>query len=150
MLLTGTNGAGKAVVSLYTKDGSQIEIGTIGREGMSAFPLLMGVASTANDGYCQVRGSAVTIGAKQFRELRSMNSGFRRLLERYLQAYVNMLGQIAACNRLHGVYERCARWLALNDPRSGQFRRDSVNSRISSDDARNRTLQRDDSGPTWP
>jgi hypothetical protein len=40
-----------SVLSIVTmmKDGNQIEVGTIGREGMSAFPLLMGASTTAND-----------------------------------------------------------------------------------------------------
>ncbi len=41
----------KSVVSIVSrmKDGQQIEIGKIGREGMSGFPLLFGASSTAND-----------------------------------------------------------------------------------------------------
>jgi CRP-like cAMP-binding protein len=107
-----------SIVSVM-KDGNQIEIGTIGREGVSAFPLLMGASSTANDCYCQVPGTAVQIEAKVFRLLSTTNAGFRQLLYRYLQAYVNMLGQLAACNRLHTVYERCARWLLMTDDRVG-------------------------------
>jgi CRP-like cAMP-binding protein len=99
------------------RDGSQIEIGTIGREGMSAFPLLMGASSTANVCYCQVRGTAIKIPATLFRELTAVDAGFRQLLDRYLQAYVNMLGQLAACNRLHSVNERCARWLLMTRDR---------------------------------
>src|ERR1700734_464107 len=98
-------------------DGSQIEIGTIGREGMSAFPLLMGASSTANVCYCQVRGGAIKIPAALFRELMAADPAFRQLLDRYLQAYVNMLGQLAACNRLHTVYERCSRWLLMTRDR---------------------------------
>ncbi len=99
------------------RDGSQIEIGTIGREGMSAFPLIMGAQSTANVCYCQVRGGAVKIPAKLFHELTARDAAFRQVLDRYLQAYVNMLGQLAACNRLHSVYERCARWLLMTRDR---------------------------------
>jgi CRP-like cAMP-binding protein len=99
------------------KDGSQIEVGTIGREGMSAFPLLMGASSTANVCYCQVRGRAIKIPASVFRELTATDPSFLQLLDRYLQAYVNMLGQLAACNRLHTVYERCARWLLMTRDR---------------------------------
>jgi CRP-like cAMP-binding protein len=107
------------VLSVVTqmRDGNQIEVGTIGREGTSAFPLLMGASSTANDCYCQVRGSAAKIPADLFRDLSSTDAGFQQLLDRYLQAYVNMLGQLAACNRLHSVYERCARWLLLTHDR---------------------------------
>lgn len=99
------------------KDGSQIEVGTIGREGMSAFPLLMGASTTANICYCQVRGGAIKIPADVFRELAANDPALRQLLDRYLQAYVNMLGQLAACNRLHSIYERCSRWLLMTRDR---------------------------------
>lgn len=105
-----------SIVSLM-KDGGQIEIGTIGREGMSAFPLLMGASSSANDCYCQVHGEAVKIDSALFMELSDGDTRFRQLLDRYLQAYVNMLGQLAACNRLHSVYERCSRWLLMTHDR---------------------------------
>jgi len=105
-----------SVVALM-KDGSHIEIGTIGREGTSAFPLLMGAASTANICYCQVHGDAIRIPADLFRELAETDHDFRQHLDRYLQAYVNMLGQLAACNRLHTVYERCSRWLLMTRDR---------------------------------
>ena len=99
------------------RDGSQIEIGTIGREGMSALPLLMGASSTPHVCYCQVRGDAIKIPAALFHELTAADPGFRQLLDRYFQAYVNMLGQLAACNRLHSVNERCARWLLMTRDR---------------------------------
>jgi len=100
------------------KDGNAIEVGTIGREGCSAIPLLLGATTTANESYCQVGGSAIKIDADVFQSLRA-NPKFRHLLDRYVQAYVNMLGQLAACNRLHNVYERCARWLLMTQDRVG-------------------------------
>ena len=110
-----------AVLSIVTlmRNGEQIEIGTIGREGVSAFPLIMDAVTTANDCYCQVPGTAIEITATLFHEL-SLDGTFRKLLNRYLQAYVNMLGQLAACNRLDAVYERCARWLLLTQDRVGR------------------------------
>ncbi len=108
------------VLSVVTRmqDGHQIEVGTIGREGTSGIPLLLGATTTANESYCQVPGSAVKIDAQLFQSLRS-NPKFRQMLNRYVQSYVNMLGQLAACNRLHHVYERCARWLLMTHDRVG-------------------------------
>ncbi|HEX5274313.1 MAG TPA: Crp/Fnr family transcriptional regulator [Candidatus Rubrimentiphilum sp.] len=100
------------------KDGNAIEVGTIGREGCSAIPLLLGATTTANESYCQVAGIAIQVDAHVFQSLRS-NPTFSHLLDRYVQAYVNMLGQLAACNRLHNVYERCARWLLMTQDRVG-------------------------------
>jgi len=108
-----------AIISIVSRmrDGQQIEVGTIGREGMSAFPLLMGASSTANESYCQVPGAVIRMPAPIFRELSAANSIVRQRLDRYLQAYVNMLGQLAACNRLHSIYERCSRWLLMSHDR---------------------------------
>jgi len=110
-----------SVLSIVTsmKDGHQIEVGTVGREGMSALPLLMGASTTANDSYCQVPGEAIQIKADLFQKMSVESRKFRSLLDRYLQAYMNMLGQLATCNRLHSVYERCSRWLLLTHDRVG-------------------------------
>jgi CRP-like cAMP-binding protein len=110
------------VLSVVTQmeNGEAIEVGTIGREGTSGIPLLMGGATTANDCYCQVPGRAIKMSADNFHRLRTVDRTFRALLDRYLQAYVNFLGQLTACNRLHSVYERAARWLLLTHDRVGQ------------------------------
>jgi len=99
------------------KDGEMIEIGTVGREGTSAIPLIFGASTTANESYCQVPGDALKIPAELFRQLHSTSDGFRQVLDRYVQAYINLLGQLAACNRLHSVLERCARWLLMTQDR---------------------------------
>jgi len=101
------------------KDGGMIEIGTIGREGTSAVPLVMGSDTSANESFCQVPGKAWKMPAGTFRTLLAESQVFREFLNRYLQAYVNMLGQLVACNRLHSIYERCARWLLMTQDRVG-------------------------------
>jgi CRP-like cAMP-binding protein len=101
------------------KDGAMIEIGTIGREGTSALPLVMGSETSANESFCQVPGKAWKMPAATFRRLLTTSQLFRELVNRYVQAYVNMVGQLAACNRLHSVYERCARWLLMTGDRVG-------------------------------
>jgi CRP-like cAMP-binding protein len=110
------------VLSVVTQmeNGEMIEVGTIGREGTSGIPLLMGGTTTANDCYCQVPGRAIKTSADDFHHLRTIDQTFRALLDRYLQAYVNFLGQLTGCNRLHSVYERCARWLLLTHDRVGR------------------------------
>jgi hypothetical protein len=108
-----------AVLSVVTqlREGA-IEMATIGREGVSAIPLLLGATESANQSYCQVPGSAVVMSSDVFRDL--LDSGdveFRTTLNRFLQAYINMLGQLAACNGIHSIYERSARWLLMTRDR---------------------------------
>ncbi|MDQ6941523.1 MAG: Crp/Fnr family transcriptional regulator [Candidatus Eremiobacteraeota bacterium] len=99
------------------QDGGMIEVGTVGYEGVSAIPLILGATTSENHSYCQVPGDAVVISAQMFEHLTKSNPEFRRLLSRYLQSYINLLGQLAACNRLHSVYERCARWILMTQDR---------------------------------
>jgi len=109
-----------AVLSVVTqmRDGGSIEVGTVGREGVSAIPLLLGATTSANESYCQVPGRAVVIDSDHFRRLlRAEDDQFRNVLDRFLQAYVNMLGQLAACNGKHSIHQRCARWLLLTHDR---------------------------------
>lgn len=99
------------------ENGDMIEVGTVGCEGVSAIPLLLGSTTSANESYCQVPGLAISISPELFRHLKKENNPFRKLLDRYLQAYINLLGQLAACNRLHSVFERCARWILMTQDR---------------------------------
>jgi CRP-like cAMP-binding protein len=105
-----------SVVNLM-RDGTMIEIGTIGKEGTTGIPLIMGSETTPNRAFCQVNGNAWKMRGSTFRMLLEGSTNFRNLLNRYLQAYVNMLGQFAACNRLHSVYERAARWILMTQDR---------------------------------
>lgn len=99
------------------RDGKEIEVGTIGREGTSALPIVLGAHTTANECYCQVPGAAIKISGDLFQHFRKTNKTFAVHLDRYLQAYVNFLGQLAGCNRLHHIEQRCARWLLLTHDR---------------------------------
>ncbi|MGD0471936.1 MAG: Crp/Fnr family transcriptional regulator [Candidatus Velthaea sp.] len=106
-------------VVTHMEDGSMVEVGTIGREGTTAIPLIMGANTTANESFCQVHGRAWKLPAQSFIALLEGSPDFRAAMNRYLQAYVNMLGQMAACNGLHSVLERCARWLLMTQDRVG-------------------------------
>jgi CRP-like cAMP-binding protein len=99
------------------EDGSLIEVGTIGREGTTAVPLIMGAGTTPNESFCQVEGRAWKMPAESFDALLETSSRFHWAMNRYLQAYVNMLGQMAGCNGMHSVLERCARWLLMTQDR---------------------------------
>ena len=108
-----------SVLSVVTtmREGGAIEVGTIGREGTSALPIVLGANTTANECYCQVPGAAIKISGDLFQHFRKTNKTFAVHLDRYLQAYVNFLGQLAGCNRLHHIEQRCARWLLLTHDR---------------------------------
>jgi CRP-like cAMP-binding protein len=98
-------------------DGRAIEFATVGREGVAgATQVLTGVAMPMRV-ICQVPGLACRVDADELREVVRGNDAALQLLQRYLQSLLVQVAQIAACNRVHPVEERCARWLLMTHDR---------------------------------
>jgi CRP-like cAMP-binding protein len=96
-----------------TQDGRTVEAGTIGRCGMVGIPILLGTRSMPGRIFVQIPGSGFRISAEIVGREFDRLGEFRRRLLRYLQARIIQTSQSAACNRLHGVDQRLARWLLL-------------------------------------
>jgi len=103
------------MISILTvfSDGKSIEAGLIGKEGFVGIPLVAGFRSASTRAVVQVEATALRIEAEAL-------SGFLRQcpsLERQLQQCSQLMAmeatQIAACNRLHAVEQRLARWLLM-------------------------------------
>ncbi|MDQ2767563.1 MAG: Crp/Fnr family transcriptional regulator [Gemmatimonadota bacterium] len=99
-----------------TTDGS-VEVGTIGLEGMVGIPVLLRATSEPTRAIVQVVGAAFRIEAAAFREVVSESEHLERILLRYALALFNQVAQSVACNRLHSLEERCARWLLITHDR---------------------------------
>jgi CRP-like cAMP-binding protein len=91
-------------------DGDSIEVGTIGPEGMSGLPLLSD-GTTPYRHLVQIEGRAMRMSAERVHEETQFDTPLRRLLLRYQTAFLTQVMQSVACNGLHNVQERCARWL---------------------------------------
>lgn len=72
--------------------------------------------------FCQVAGTATRIRAAAFPEAVRACPGLHRLLLRYAQALLSQVSRSAACNRVHSIEERCARWLLMTHDRVGRGR----------------------------
>jgi CRP-like cAMP-binding protein len=103
------------MISILTvfPDGKSIEAGLVGKEGFVGLPLVAGFKSASSRALVQVECTALRIEAGTL-------VGFFpqcRVLERRLQQVSQINGmestQLAACNRLHGVEQRLARWLLM-------------------------------------
>lgn len=94
-----------------------VEVATVGNEGFIGLPVFLGGQSTPGRAFCQVPGEALRLRARVFREHVEKESALRALLLRYTQAYLTLVSQSAACNRLHAVDERLARWLLITRDR---------------------------------
>jgi CRP-like cAMP-binding protein len=109
-----------AVLSLVTTlaDGATIEMSTIGNEGTTAAPVYLGATSMANATcLCQIPGEALSVDAQAFRAVVDRSEQLRSVMDRYVLALLIQVGQAVACNALHSMIERAARWLLTSHDR---------------------------------
>jgi CRP-like cAMP-binding protein len=99
------------------QDGAQVEVGTVGFEGMSTTDLILGSDVAIETNVCQIPGTALRMPAEVFREMTMGDTTLRRIALRYLQAYLSMVSQNVACNRLHHIEHRLAKWLLMSHDR---------------------------------
>lgn len=94
-----------------------VEVGTIGFEGMVGLPLLLQGSSAPTRALVQVEGEAYRITAAALRRIIALSDSTYRILLRFTLAFFNQVAQSVACNRLHSLEERCARWLLITHDR---------------------------------
>jgi len=111
--------AGLASVLKVMEDGNSIEVGLCGREGFVGLPLVVGFSSSPTRIIMQVEGSGYRIDAKDLSAVLHGCPMLAASLRRFSQELALQSEQIAACNRLHEVEERLARWLLMSQDRLG-------------------------------
>lgn len=102
------------VVSLMTpmEGGEAIETATIGNEGMVGVHAFLGGGIIGNaQAMAQVSGEALKMDADHFRGELEGDGKLRQVMFAYVQALFTQISQGVACNALHSVQDRCARWL---------------------------------------
>jgi CRP-like cAMP-binding protein len=109
------------MVSLVTimDDGAAVEVASIGREGLVGLPIHLGAAVMSVQALCLIPGEAVRVRADVVREEVQRRGALHELLQRYALAVFNDIVQTAACNLLHRMDGRCARWLLMTQDRLG-------------------------------
>src|SRR5438105_1530929 len=109
------------VISVLTQleDGSAIETGTVGNEGMVGLSAVFDINTTSCRAFCQVPGQAIRLKAEIVLAERQRGGPFAELLMRFANATIAMLAQSVACNRAHALEERMCRWLLMTHDRVG-------------------------------
>src|SRR4051812_42016208 len=102
-----------ALVSILSvmADGTSVETATVGLEGFVGLPVFLGTDRTSAHAFAQVPGVALRMSADDFRAEIARSAALTRALHRYTQALFTLVAQSSACNRLHTMQERLARWL---------------------------------------
>lgn len=101
------------------KNGAPVETEAIGREGMVGVEAIFEAEGVAGKMIAQVAGGACCMPIPRFREHLRRRPCFRAMVLRYGQTVLASLAQSVACNRLHNVNQRCAKWLLLTHDRVG-------------------------------
>jgi CRP-like cAMP-binding protein len=104
------------LLSLVTilEDGSTVESGTIGREGMSGIPVLLDAKTTTMPTFTQIPGEAIRVRAGIIKEMYDEGGALSKLLNLYIHTVIITGSQSTACNARHKVEERLCRWLLMS------------------------------------
>jgi CRP-like cAMP-binding protein len=105
-------------------DGSSIETGLMGIEGVAGLQVWLRQRTTAATTFVQVPGTAHRISTEDFiREIRDKPSPLNDLIASYVHAFLVLTSITAACNRLHSIDQRLCRWLRMtyNRARRAEF-----------------------------
>lgn len=111
-----------SVVSIVhtMSDGSSVETGIIGREGMVGLQAWLGQTRASVRSFVQAPGQAFRMRREVFvREVVKTGSPWNTALANYVDAYITLTSTTAACNRIHQVNERLCRWLKMTQNRVG-------------------------------
>jgi CRP-like cAMP-binding protein len=110
------------VISLLAafEDGSTVEAGLIGPEGMLGTSVVLGAETTPHQALVQADGHALKMTAGDLRAEVQNDGLMLNLLLRYTHTLFTQVAQTAACNRAHTLGQRLARWLLLTHDRVQQ------------------------------
>ncbi len=103
-------------VIVETQDGRGVEAGTIGYEGVVGVPRFLGAASSPRRTVCQIRGETLVGSARDLAG--EADTPLADAVRRYASTFLTQAAQSAACNRLHPLDQRAARWLLMTDDRT--------------------------------
>ena len=112
----------RGVVSIIRvlSQGKSVEVGLTGNEGFVGLPVIAGFKTSPTRAVIQISGSGYRLHVREFQRAIRDGSRFGGRLHRYAQELSVQTIQIAACNRLHEVDQRLARWLLMTQDRVGE------------------------------
>jgi CRP-like cAMP-binding protein len=98
-------------------DERTVEVATVGQEGVLGLSVLWGADLLPIVSIGEVPGKALKVPTEAFREAVDKFPELNRKLELYTQALFVLVSQGLACNTLHSIEERCARWILMTQDR---------------------------------
>ncbi|HJX82730.1 MAG TPA: Crp/Fnr family transcriptional regulator [Candidatus Angelobacter sp.] len=109
----------RGMISLVVvmKDGKKAEAGVVGNEGFTGTPASVGLSRSPLQAIVQITGDGFRVKVAALQTTLESAPNLRLLLSRYAVVQGMQVAQTAACNRLHSVKQRLARWLLMTQDR---------------------------------
>jgi CRP-like cAMP-binding protein len=101
----------------FTDSGESVEIGVVGREGITGLPALFGQPQMAHRVLVQGSGKGYRIAAPLLRKIFLEGGELQRLINNFIYLQLIQISQSVLCNRLHELETRLARWLMMSADR---------------------------------
>ncbi len=108
---------GMASLLIVTSEGKSVEVGMVGREGFVGGSLAVGLRSAWERAIIQIPAEAFRIRSENLQNILPNVPSLQKALNRYLLLQGMQVAQVAACNRLHEIEQRLARWLLMSHDR---------------------------------
>jgi CRP-like cAMP-binding protein len=109
----------EGLISLVVElnDGKSVEAGLLGKDGASGMPAVLGLSRSPLREIVQIAGNGFRVKIGALTEILESNPRMHVILSRYAAGLAMQVAQTAACNRLHKIEERLARWLLIAQDR---------------------------------
>ena len=109
-----------ALISLVTQmlDGKVVEVGLIGKDGMSGLTALMSEGTSPERAIVQLPNGATRVELSVIKEEFRRGGQLQKSLLAYARKFMRQVSQTAACNASHTTEERLSRWLLMCQDRA--------------------------------
>jgi CRP-like cAMP-binding protein len=98
---------------VVTREGKTVEVGVVGNEGLSGTSAIAGLTRDPHRAVVQIAGDGFRMAAEALRNLLPSSPYLQSITCRHAVLQGMQAAQSAACNRLHGIEQRLARWLLM-------------------------------------
>jgi CRP-like cAMP-binding protein len=102
---------------VVTKDGRTVEVGVVGNEGYVGAGLAVGLSRSSVRGIVQIAGDGFRMMGNVLERILRSAPQLQMILSRHSGLQGMQVAQTAACNRLHDIQQRLARWLLMTQDR---------------------------------
>lgn len=108
---------GLASILTTMANGAMVDVRMTGAEGVTGLLYLLGAETLPQQVDVQIPGTAFQISAALLKTEFDRRDALRRIIMRFIADALIITSRTAACNRMHAIRQRCARWLLMASDR---------------------------------